>query len=88
MPGVGERLSRQVVQFVHELRQMDLYKVPGIAETLDWVSALTVLDRTVLDPNTVDDTLGALLKYQDDMEAVRKRGVQTMLPVAQAETSS
>jgi MoxR-like ATPase len=86
MPGVGERLSGQVVQFVHELRQMDLYKVPGIAETLDWVAALTALDRTALDPATVNDTLGALLKYQDDMEAVRKRGVQAMLPTTQAET--
>lgn len=82
MPGVGERLSQQVVQFVHELRQMDLYKVPGIAETLDWVSALTVLDRTALDPDTIDDTLGALLKYQDDMEAVRKRGVHALLPTS------
>jgi MoxR-like ATPase len=80
MPGVGTRLSQQVVQFVHELRQMDLYKVPGIAETLDWVSALTALDRTALDPDTVDDTLGALLKYQDDLEAVRKRGVHALLP--------
>ncbi len=79
MPGVGERLSQQVVQFVHHLRQMDLYKVPGIAETLDWVSALTALDRTALDPQTVDDTLGALLKYQDDMEAVRKRGVSALI---------
>lgn len=79
MPGVGERLSQQVVQFVHELRRMDLYKVPGIAETLDWVAALTALDRTALDPDTVDDTLGALLKYQDDLEAVRKRGVQTLI---------
>jgi len=82
MPGVGERLSQQVVQFVHELRQMDLYKVPGIAETLDWVSALTVLDRTALDPDTVDDTLGVLLKYQDDMEVVRKRGVHALLPTS------
>jgi MoxR-like ATPase len=79
MPDVGARLSQQVVTFVHELRQMDLYKIPGIAETLDWVAALTALDRTALDPQTVDDTLGALLKYQDDMEAVRKRGVRTLL---------
>jgi MoxR-like ATPase len=60
MPGVGERLSQQVVAFVHELRQMDLYKMPGIAETLD-------------------DTLGAILKYQDDIAAVRKRGVGSMI---------
>jgi MoxR-like ATPase len=79
MPGVGERLSGQVVAFVHELRQMDLYKVPGIAETLDWVAALTALDRTALDPETVDDTLGAILKYQDDLAAVRKRGVRQLI---------
>jgi MoxR-like ATPase len=79
MPGVGERLSQQVVAFVHQLRQMDLYKIPGIAETLDWVAALTALDRQALDPDTVDDTLGALLKYQDDIEGVRKRGVRALL---------
>lgn len=79
MPGAGDRLSQQVVAFVHELRQMDLYKVPGIAETLDWVAALTALDRTELDTATVDDTLGAILKYQDDIAAVRKRGVRAVL---------
>ena len=79
MPGVGDRLSQQVVTFVHQLRQMDLYKIPGMAETLDWVAALTALDRTALDPETVDDTLGALLKYQDDLQAVRKRGVRELL---------
>jgi len=79
VPDVGERLSRQVVAFVHELRQMDLYKLPGIAETLDWVAALTALDRTALDPETVDDTLGAILKYQDDIAAVRKRGVRSLV---------
>ncbi|MBA3946376.1 MAG: MoxR family ATPase [Herpetosiphonaceae bacterium] len=79
LPGVGERLIQQVVAFVHELRAMDLYKLPGIAETLDWVAALTALDRTALDPETVDDTLGAILKYQDDMEVVRKRGLQTLV---------
>ncbi len=79
MPGVGERLSRQVVEFVHRLRGMDLYKLPGIAETLDWIAALTALDRSELDKATVDDTLGALLKYQDDIAAVRKRGVSELM---------
>jgi MoxR-like ATPase len=82
MPGVSRRLSEQVVAFVHELRGMDLYKLPGIAETLDWVAALTALDRTALDPETVDDTLGAILKYQDDIAAVRKRGVRAVLEQA------
>ncbi|GAC1361095.1 MAG: MoxR family ATPase [Herpetosiphon sp.] len=83
MPGVGDRLSRQVVSFVHQLRQLDLYKVPGIAETLDWVAALTALDRQALDVESVDDTLGALLKYQDDMVAVRKRGVRELVQQAE-----
>lgn len=79
MPGVGERLSRQVVEFVHRLRGMDLYKLPGIAETLDWIAVLTALDRSELDAATVDDTLGALLKYQDDIAAVRKQGVEQLI---------
>ncbi|HEY0735690.1 MAG TPA: hypothetical protein VGD69_12340, partial [Herpetosiphonaceae bacterium] len=83
VPGIDERLSRQVVAFVHELRQMDLYKLPGIAETLDWVAALTALDRTALDVETVEDTLGAILKYQDDIEAVRKRGVRSLVEQAE-----
>ncbi|HEX6289094.1 MAG TPA: MoxR family ATPase [Herpetosiphonaceae bacterium] len=82
VPGIDERLSRQVVAFVHELRKMDLYKLPGIAETLDWVAALTALDRTALDVETVDDTLGAILKYQDDIEAVRKRGLPALVEQA------
>ncbi|HEY0603551.1 MAG TPA: MoxR family ATPase [Herpetosiphonaceae bacterium] len=82
VPGIDERLSRQVVAFVHELRKMDLYKLPGIAETLDWVAALTALDRTALDVETVEDTLGAILKYQDDIEAVRKRGVRSLVEQA------
>jgi MoxR-like ATPase len=79
MPGVSRRLSEQVVAFVHELRGMDLYKLPGIAETLDWMAALTALDQTALDPAVVDDTLGAILKYQDDIAAVRKRGVRAVV---------
>ena len=79
LPDVAERLSQQVVTFVHALRQMDLYKLPGIAETLDWVAALSALDRTALDYATVDDTLGVILKYQDDIAAVRKRGVRELI---------
>ena len=66
-PGTPENLSREVVLFVQELRQMDLFKLPGIAETIDWVDALTQLDKIALDPETVDSTLGVLLKYQDDI---------------------
>jgi MoxR-like ATPase len=71
VPGVGERLSQQVVAFVQKLRGLDLFKAPGIAETLDWSRALIALDRQALDPQVVDDTLGVLLKYQDDIARIR-----------------
>ena len=70
-PEVPAALSREVVAFVQRLRQMDLFKSPGIAETLDWSRALTALDAMTLDPATVDATLGALLKYQEDIVKVR-----------------
>src|SRR4051794_3976231 len=67
VPGIGKALSEQVVHFVQALRKQDLFKAPGVAETLDWATALTELDVVALDPATVSDTLGALLKYQDDI---------------------
>ncbi|WP_411035878.1 AAA family ATPase [Shinella sp. BYT-45] len=67
VPGCNETLSRQVVAYVQKLRTLDLFKNPGVAETIDWASALTELDRVALDPETVSDTLGTLLKYQDDI---------------------
>lgn len=70
LPQAPAELSRQVTAFVQELRQVDLYKLPGVAETLDWAAALSALDRKVLDKEVVRDTLGALLKYQDDVEKV------------------
>ncbi len=78
-PGASERLSRGVVDFVQELRQEDLYKRPGVAETLDWANALTALDETALTPENVSDTLGVLLKYQDDVAQVRGPGVERIL---------
>jgi MoxR-like ATPase len=66
-PGAAEALSREVVAFVQRLRTMDLYKAPGVAETIDWTRALLVLDALALDPQTIGDTLGVLLKYQDDI---------------------
>jgi MoxR-like ATPase len=66
-PDAGERLSRQVVEFVHRMRKLDLFKAPGIAETVDWTNALVALNAMRLDPDTVHDTLGVLLKYQDDV---------------------
>ncbi|SON56106.1 gas vesicle protein GvpN [Hartmannibacter diazotrophicus] len=71
VPGAAERLSAEVVGFVQHLRQMELFKAPGVAETLDWATALAELDQIALDPDTVSDTLGVLLKYQDDIARVR-----------------
>ena len=70
-PGVSESLAEQVVSFVHKLRGEDLFKNPGIAETIDWAGALRRLDRTELDARTVDETLGVLLKYQDDIAKIQ-----------------
>ena len=72
VPGAGERLSREIVAFVQKLRaDEDLFKQPGVAETLDWATALTELDQLALDPAVVSDTLGVLLKYQDDIERIQ-----------------
>ena len=71
MPEIDEQLSRLLVNFVQRLRQEDLFKLPGIAETLDWADALVQLDQIALDPTTIDGTLGTLLKYQDDIAKVR-----------------
>ncbi len=70
-PAADAQLSRQVVAFVQRLRKMDLFKLPGIAETIDWAQALTQLDVLELDANVVNDTVGALLKYQDDIAKVQ-----------------
>ena len=70
-PGVGERLSAQVVAFVHELREADLFKRPGIAESIDWAKSLHTLDQLELDQENVGSTLGILLKYQDDITRIR-----------------
>lgn len=71
LPGIDEKLSKQVVTFVQKLRNEDLFKLPGVAETLDWADALTQLDKMVLDSEGVDHTLGTLLKYQDDIAKIR-----------------
>lgn len=79
LPEASERLSSQVTLFVQELRRMELYKVPGVAETLDWVNALLALDKEALDESVVEDTLGALLKYRDDVDKVRGDQTQAIL---------
>ena len=71
MPEIDEQLSRLLVNFVQRLRQEDLFKLPGIAETLDWADSLVQLDQIALDPTTIDGTLGTLLKYQDDIAKIR-----------------
>lgn len=71
VPRAAEALSREVVAYVQKLRRIDLFKNPGIAETIDWATALTELDRIALDPETIADTLGTLLKYQDDIARMR-----------------
>ena len=71
VPHCEEILSRQVVAFIQRLREFDLFKLPGIAETIDWATALTELNKIVLEPETVDSTLGTLLKYQDDIQKIQ-----------------
>ena len=85
VPGIGKKLSEQVVAFVQALRKEDLFKVPGVAETLDWAGALTELDAVALDPATVSDTLGVLLKYQDDIARLDNSKVKALLDEVKSE---
>ncbi len=84
-PRAPERLAREIVAFTQRLRKMDLFKAPGIAETLDWAEALITLDRIALDPQSVADTLGVLLKYQDDVGALSPDVAAKMVAEVQAE---
>jgi len=79
VPNIGKKLSEQVVAFVQALRKEDLFKLPGVAETLDWAGALSELDAVALDPATVSDTLGVLLKYQDDIARLDDSKVKHLL---------
>jgi len=85
VPGISKKLSEQVVAFVQALRKEDLFKVPGVAETLDWAGALTELDAVALDPATVSDTLGVLLKYQDDIARLDNSKVKALLDEVKSE---
>ena len=87
-PEAAENLSREVVAFVQRLRKMDLFKLPGVAETIDWSKALVALDRLALDPQTVNDTLGTLLKYQDDIARVKGSEAERLLAEVKAELAS
>ena len=87
-PQAPERLSREIVAFVQRLRKEDLFKQPGVAETLDWVSALTELDAVALDPALASDTLGVLLKYQDDVALIQGARTQALVDGLRAEAET
>lgn len=88
VPQCEERLAAQVVAYVQKLRTLDLFKNPGVAETIDWAMALTELDRIALDPETIADTLGTLLKYQDDIARVQGGEGQRLLSEVKAEAAA
>jgi len=85
VPGIGNALSEQVVHFVQALRKEDLFKAPGVAETLDWAAALAELDVMTLDPATASDTLGVLLKYQDDIVRIEGSKAKELIDEARAQ---
>ena len=87
-PGAPEKLSREVVAFVQRLRAMDLYKAPGVAETIDWTRSLLVLDTVSLDPQAIGDTLGALLKYQDDIARLQGEDLGALLEDAKSRVAA
>ncbi|MCG7505262.1 AAA family ATPase [Mesorhizobium retamae] len=88
VPGANKRLSAEVVAFIQKLRQIELFKAPGVAETIDWAGALTELDKVALDPETVSDTIGVLLKYQDDIARIEQGEGRRILQEVQAELAS
>ena len=85
VPKAGEELSREIVAYVQKLREIDLFKNPGVAETLDWATALIELDKIALDPQTVSDTIGVLLKYQDDIARIQADEGQKILEQVKAD---
>ncbi|KPL55378.1 ATPase [Prosthecomicrobium hirschii] len=87
VPGAPARLSAEVVAFVQKLRRMELFKAPGVAETIDWATALTELDQLALDPTIVSDTLGVLLKYQDDIARIQGSEARRIIDEVRQEAS-
>jgi MoxR-like ATPase len=87
-PEASAKLSQEVVGFVQRLRKMDLFKLPGVAETIDWSQALAALDTLALDPETINNTLGALLKYQDDIARVQGTEAARILSEVKAEIAT
>jgi MoxR-like ATPase len=88
VPDANAKLSAEVVAYVHRLRELELFKVPGVAETIDWASALLELDKIALDPETVSDTIGVLLKYQDDIARIATGEGQKILTEVKAELAA
>ena len=88
VPGAQKRLSREIVAFVQHLRETELFKLPGVAETIDWTRALTFLDKVSLDPETIDNTLGVLLKYQDDIAKMKGSEAANILRQVQQDMAS
>jgi MoxR-like ATPase len=88
VPNANRRLSAELVRFIQKLREIELFKVPGVAETIDWASALTELDKVALDPETVSDTIGVLLKYQDDIAKIEQGEGRRILKEVKAELST
>ncbi|WP_274629591.1 AAA family ATPase [Arvimicrobium flavum] len=88
VPQANRRLSAEVVRFVQKLRELELFKVPGVAETIDWAGALTELDKVALDPETVSDTIGVLLKYQDDIARIDQGEGRRLLNEVRAELAA
>lgn len=88
VPDANSRLSAEVVRFVQKLREIELFKVPGVAETIDWAGALTELDKVALDPETVSDTIGVLLKYQDDIARIEQGEGRRILKEVKAELAA
>ena len=88
VPHANRRLSEEVVRFIQRLRDIELFKVPGVAETIDWASALTELDKVALDPETISDTIGVLLKYQDDIARIEQGEGRRILKDVKAELAA
>ncbi|HVW54747.1 MAG TPA: MoxR family ATPase [Rhizobiaceae bacterium] len=88
VPNANERLSAEIVHFIQKLRQIDLFKAPGVAETIDWAGALTELDKLALDPETISDTIGVLLKYQDDIARIEGGEGRRILSEVKAELAA
>lgn len=88
VPQANQRLSAEIVRFIQKLREIELFKVPGVAETIDWASALTELDKVALDPETISDTIGVLLKYQDDIARIEQGEGRRILNEVKAELAA